>query len=62
MTAGGYIVAESEITVSSKVAGRIATLHVREGDLVKKDQLLIKFNDAKVKAMLDGQSEEVHHG
>jgi len=40
MTAGGYIVAESEITVSSKVAGSIATLSVREGDLIDKGEII----------------------
>lgn len=46
MTAGGYIVAESEITVSSKVAGRIATLNIREGDLIHKgDSIAVLEND-----------------
>ncbi len=40
MTAGGYIVAESEITVSSKVAGRIDSLSVNEGDLVRKGDVI----------------------
>ena len=40
MTAGGYVVAESEVTVSSKVAGRIATLPVAEGDLVHKGDII----------------------
>ena len=40
MTAGGYIVAESEVTVSSKVAGRIASLPVNEGDLVQKGDII----------------------
>ena len=40
MTAGGYIVAESEVTVSSKVAGRIESLSVHEGDLVQKGEVI----------------------
>ncbi len=40
MTAGGYVVAESEVTVSSKVAGRIASLPVAEGDLVRKGDII----------------------
>jgi RND family efflux transporter MFP subunit len=40
MTAGGYIVAESKITVSSKVAGRIDSLSVHEGDLVQKGDVI----------------------
>ena len=45
MTAGGYVVAESEVTVSSKVAGRIASLPVAEGDLVA-----VKTRRGEVKA------------
>jgi len=50
MTAGGYIVAESEITVSSKVAGRIASLPVKEGDLVHQGEII---------AMLDNEELQV---
>ncbi len=50
MTAGGYIVAESEITVSSKVAGRIDSLSVNEGDLVQKGDVI---------ALLDSEEFQV---
>jgi RND family efflux transporter MFP subunit len=50
MTAGGYVVAESEVTVSSKVAGRIASLPVAEGDLVHKGDII---------AVLDGEELQV---
>ena len=53
MTAGGYIVAESEITVSSKVAGRVATLNVREGDLVKKGDIIAILDNEELKIQME---------
>ena len=53
MTAGGYIVAESEITVSSKVAGRIATLTIREGDLVHKGNIIAVLENDELRTQLE---------
>ena len=53
MTAGGYIVAESEITVSSKVAGRIVTLPVREGDLVAKGDILATLENEELRVQME---------
>ena len=53
MTAGGYIVAESEITVSSKVAGRIAALQVREGDLVKKEDIIAVLDNEELQVQME---------
>jgi HlyD family secretion protein len=53
MTAGGYIVAESEITVSSKVAGRIATLNVREGDLVNKGDIIAVLENDELRTKME---------
>ncbi len=53
MTAGGYIVAESEITVSSKVAGRIATLPVREGDEVIKGDILAILDNEELRVQME---------
>lgn len=53
MTAGGYIVAESEITVSSKVAGRIATLNVREGDLVHKGDIIAVLENDELRTQME---------
>ena len=49
LTAGGYIVAESEITVSSKVAGRIVTLPVREGEEVTKGDILATLDNEELR-------------
>jgi RND family efflux transporter MFP subunit len=59
MTAGGYIVAESEITVSSKVAGRIATLQVREGDLVKKDDIIAVLDNEELQVQMEEAAAHV---
>jgi multidrug efflux pump subunit AcrA (membrane-fusion protein) len=59
MTAGGYIVAESEITVSSKVAGRIATLPVREGDLLKKDDIIAVLDNEELQVQMEEAAANV---
>lgn len=53
MTAGGYIVAESEVTVSSKVAGRIATLNVREGDLINKGDIIAVLENDELRTQME---------
>ena len=53
MTAGGYFVAESEITVSSKVAGRIVTLPVREGDEVIKGDILATLDNEELRVQME---------
>ena len=59
MTAGGYLVAESEVTVSSKVAGRIATLEVREGDLVKKDDIIAVLDNEELQVQMEEAAANV---
>lgn len=41
------------ITVASKVAGKIATVEVREGDAVEAGQLLVRLDDAQARARVD---------
>jgi len=43
-----------ETDVSAKTGGQIAEVAVREGDLVKPDQLLVRINDANLRAQLQG--------
>ena len=40
-------------TVASKVAGRIVQLLAREGDSVKKGQILLKLDDAQIRAQVE---------
>jgi RND family efflux transporter MFP subunit len=59
MTAGGYIVAESEITVSSKVAGRIAALNVREGDLINKEDIIAVLDNEELQVQMEEAAAHV---
>jgi RND family efflux transporter MFP subunit len=56
LTASGYVVAQRRAAVSSKATGRLVELRVREGSLVKKDELLARLDAADVSASL-GVSE-----
>ena len=41
------------VTIASKVAGRIASMEAREGDSVKAGQLLVRLDDAQVRARVE---------
>lgn len=56
LSASGYVVAQRRAAVSSKATGRLVELKVREGSLVKKDELLARLDAADVSASL-GVSE-----
>jgi len=48
-----------ETDVSAKTGGRIAEVAVREGDIVEPKQLLVKINDAELRAQLQGAEAQV---
>ncbi len=48
-----------ETDVSAKIGGRIASVAVREGDVVKPSQLLVKIDDADQLAQLQGAQAKV---
>ena len=48
-----------ETDVSAKIGGRIANVAVREGDVVKPGQLLVKIDDADQLAQLQGSQAKV---
>lgn len=50
LTAGGYIVADPQIAVSAKLSGRITSMKVKEGDAVKKGELLAIIEGSDLKA------------
>jgi HlyD family secretion protein len=50
LTAGGYIVAHHKIQLGSKVMGKVDWIGVEKGDLVKKDQLLVRLEDQEFRA------------
>ena len=43
-----------ETDIGAKVAGRIESVAVREGDQVQKDQVIVKLDDAEIQAQLKG--------
>ncbi|MEH1833562.1 MAG: HlyD family efflux transporter periplasmic adaptor subunit [Nostoc sp.] len=43
-----------ETDIGAKVAGRIESVAVREGDAVHKDQVIVKLDDAEIQAQLQG--------
>ncbi len=47
LTSTGYVVAQITSKVAAKIAGRIASVSVREGDRVKAGQVLVKLDDAE---------------
>ncbi len=48
-----------ETDISAKIGGRIASVAVREGDVVKPRQLLVKIDDADLRAQLRGAAARV---
>ncbi len=52
LNATGYIIAAHRIELASKVIGRVAWVGVEMGDLVKKDQVLVRLEDDEYKARL----------
>jgi HlyD family secretion protein len=48
-----------ETDIGAKVAGRIESVAVREGDEVRKGQVIVKLDDAEIQAQLKGSSARV---
>ena len=53
VTASGKIYPEEEVKISSEVSGEIIELTVKEGDVVKKGQLLVRIKPESYQAMLE---------
>lgn len=53
VTASGKIEAKSQVDISSEVTARILTITVKEGDLVKKGQLLVELDQVQFKGAVD---------
>lgn len=50
ITANGYVVARTRASVSSRIAGRLATLAVAEGSRVRRGQVLARLENAEYEA------------
>ncbi len=58
VTASGKIEAETQVNVSADITGRITSIGVKEGDLVKKGQFLLQIDPDQYRSIvrrLDGQ-------
>ncbi len=53
LTASGYVVAQRKASVASKATGRLVSLRFREGDRVKKGQIIGQIESADVEASLE---------
>lgn len=62
LSASGYVVAQRRAAVSSKATGRLVELHVREGSVVKKGDLLARLDAADVEATLGVSEAGVRQG
>ncbi|MEZ5404192.1 MAG: efflux RND transporter periplasmic adaptor subunit [Bryobacteraceae bacterium] len=52
LNATGYIVAHHKIQLTSKVVGKVAWIGVEKGDLVRRDQVIVRLEDEEYKAQL----------
>jgi len=48
----GKIGSFNQVELASEIAGRIVSIHIEEGDTVRKGDLLVQINDAEIKAQL----------
>jgi RND family efflux transporter MFP subunit len=52
VTANGYVVARTRASVSAKLAGRLASLHVSEGSFVRRGEVIARLENADYRAQL----------
>ena len=53
LVATGYVVAHHKVQVGSKIAGRVLWIGVDKGDLVRKDQVVVRLEDREYRAQYD---------
>ncbi|HQV78558.1 MAG TPA: efflux RND transporter periplasmic adaptor subunit [Chitinophagales bacterium] len=52
LSANGSVLAQDEVQLQPEVSGRVTYLNIKEGSIVSKGTLLLKINDADLKAQL----------
>jgi RND family efflux transporter MFP subunit len=52
LNASGYVTARRRATVSSRITGKVVSIHVEEGMAVKQGQVLARLDDSTTRAML----------
>lgn len=55
ISASGKVISENTVKISSKIGGKIIYLSKKEGDLVKKGELIARIDDSELKAQLKQQ-------
>jgi RND family efflux transporter MFP subunit len=59
ITANGYVVARTRASVASRISGRLASLSVEEGSVVRRGQILARLdNDDYVAAVAQAEAEQ----
>lgn len=51
-SAGGYVVARYQVEVGSKITGRVVALEIKEGDSVRKGQVIARLEDSELRAQV----------
>ena len=59
VTAPGVIEPVEEADIASQIVGRVVEVRVKDGDMVKKGDLLVKLDETQAKAMLDSSSARI---
>ena len=59
VTATGYVIPQITSKVGSKLPGRIAKIHVKEGDTVKQGQVIAQLEDADQRSQVGAASARV---
>lgn len=60
ITANGYVVARTRASVASRISGRLASLSVEEGSVVRRGQVLARLdNDDYVAAVAQAEAEQL---
>ena len=59
VTAPGVIEPVEEARIASQIVGRVIEVHVKDGDSVKKGDLLVKIDETQARAMLDSSAARI---
>lgn len=52
LSAGGYIIARHQVEVGAKITGRVVSLEVKEGDVVRAGQVIARLDDEEIRAQV----------
>src|SRR4051812_14509841 len=59
VTAPGVVEPVEEAEIASQIVGRVVEVRVKDGDAVKKGDLLVKLDETEAKARLDSSSARI---